>query len=372
MILYKYVPCDKYAKENLKESQLRFSTPENFNDPFDIYPQFDVKAERESMLTLFKREQQAKFGLEYQTAVDDLSDEEILNIFHQTYNRNDATAKQGITCFSKDRDNMLMWSHYADKHSGICLGFEFDVNDEHLEKFFDDSKNFKIPFNSKACKLIPINYVSVNDRPKFTFKDVINSSEENFMYKIMSTKYDMWKEEHEVRIMVHGGNQKIFPTQLHYKTENLKEIIFGTRTSLKNVVTIYNVMKNFQTFNEIAFRFSTLSCNNYALNIVSIASKELNMLEDNYNKLYRLTNIGGLQAIKELNLKRKTMLKCWQKALDKLNLSDISLILGNFLNEDIADYISDFCDNHTNDSNLSHCWNVSMFVNTMVELMKKS
>ncbi|WP_411726208.1 DUF2971 domain-containing protein [Methyloglobulus sp.] len=31
--------------------------------------------------------------------------------------------KLGVCCFSEDWSNILMWSHYAAKHSGICLRF---------------------------------------------------------------------------------------------------------------------------------------------------------------------------------------------------------------------------------------------------------
>jgi len=29
--------------------------------------------------------------------------------------------KKGICCFSEDKYNVLMWSHYSDKHRGFCL-----------------------------------------------------------------------------------------------------------------------------------------------------------------------------------------------------------------------------------------------------------
>lgn len=31
----------------------------------------------------------------------------------------------GISCFSETPTNLLMWSHYADKHSGICVEYDF-------------------------------------------------------------------------------------------------------------------------------------------------------------------------------------------------------------------------------------------------------
>jgi len=30
----------------------------------------------------------------------------------------------GVMCFSSTWKNPVMWSHYADQHRGICLGFE--------------------------------------------------------------------------------------------------------------------------------------------------------------------------------------------------------------------------------------------------------
>src|SRR5579864_957809 len=30
----------------------------------------------------------------------------------------------GALCFSRSWNNILMWSHYGDRHKGICLGFD--------------------------------------------------------------------------------------------------------------------------------------------------------------------------------------------------------------------------------------------------------
>ena len=34
----------------------------------------------------------------------------------------------GVTCFTEDCTNLLMWSHYAENHTGFCL--EFDASNE--------------------------------------------------------------------------------------------------------------------------------------------------------------------------------------------------------------------------------------------------
>jgi hypothetical protein len=35
--------------------------------------------------------------------------------------------KVTVFCLSKENDNILLWSHYAANHSGICIGFDRDV-----------------------------------------------------------------------------------------------------------------------------------------------------------------------------------------------------------------------------------------------------
>ena len=33
---------------------------------------------------------------------------------------------RGLLCFSRNWKDPVLWSHYADKHRGICLGFDLD------------------------------------------------------------------------------------------------------------------------------------------------------------------------------------------------------------------------------------------------------
>lgn len=49
-------------------------------------------------------------------------------------NTKDEMAQQcGLLCFSLDWHNPLLWSHYADRHRGIALGF--DIDDQILDRF---------------------------------------------------------------------------------------------------------------------------------------------------------------------------------------------------------------------------------------------
>jgi hypothetical protein len=41
-----------------------------------------------------------------------------------------------ITCFSESNSSLLMWSHYADKHKGICIEWDF-LDDDTLRPFLN-------------------------------------------------------------------------------------------------------------------------------------------------------------------------------------------------------------------------------------------
>ena len=75
----------------------------------------------------------------------------------------------GLLCFSKNWQNPVLWGHYADKHRGICLGFDMP--------------------NKYPTK---VNYVKTR-LPKPQVLD------EAFIKKLLLTKFVHWKYEEEYR-----------------------------------------------------------------------------------------------------------------------------------------------------------------------------
>ncbi|NKK82626.1 DUF2971 domain-containing protein [Rhizobium leguminosarum bv. viciae] len=59
----------------------------------------------------------------------------------------------GLLCMSTTWQEPLLWSHYADKHKGMCLGF--DVDDTHWE-----------PARYRAARP-SLNYYGVSDWGRF-------------------------------------------------------------------------------------------------------------------------------------------------------------------------------------------------------------
>jgi hypothetical protein len=110
----------------------------------------------------------------------------------------------GVFSLSAKCDHILMWSHYADSHRGICLRF----------RAFSTT-----PFFGKAQRVI---YQSA--RPKL---NVVLDSHETQSEKALLTKADFWSYEEEWRIVEYEPGPGIhqFPPEL------LDGIILGAKIS---------------------------------------------------------------------------------------------------------------------------------------------
>lgn len=88
-----------YGLDNIKHQRLKISQIDCLNDPFELWAVAQPKSE---LRTAFKRV------------------------------KKQLAATRGVLCFSLSCRNPLLWSHYADRHRGIVLGF--DVENEMLER----------------------------------------------------------------------------------------------------------------------------------------------------------------------------------------------------------------------------------------------
>lgn len=171
-----YLTTAKNALDNLIKKRIKISLLNDLNDPFELL------------------------------AVD-LPEREHRYAFKKLINQ--LSSKHGVICLSRRWENPVLWSHYAEKHRGICLGF--DVPDK---------------------RLVEINYTGtrlVVDIEKLLDENALN---ERTMLKVLSTKFEDWRYEDEVRVFV-NLNEKDNVTGFFFKDFGedmlLREIIIGPR-----------------------------------------------------------------------------------------------------------------------------------------------
>lgn len=160
MLLYRYYPLTEYALENISKSQITLVSPREFNDPYDAFPFFNFEALKKDFEWVTPdavREllQNAKNGCLTEIQKKRLGDEYDISYFcHQIASspeideaRLDECASKAkyiteadiralirifqtrvrIACFSERYDSMLMWGHYAQGHTGICVEYEMPL-----------------------------------------------------------------------------------------------------------------------------------------------------------------------------------------------------------------------------------------------------
>ncbi len=239
-LIYKYRSIEQGA-EILASSQLYFSTPDKFNDPFDCQLSVNSQNTDQEIYDYFVR----YFG-------KSIPDNVLQDLIKQTKDNPDrwqeildesikqTTNKTGVCCFSINMSNLLLWSHYAEQHKGICLGFD-------IEK---DADFFKYPLMIRYSSVYPIfNHIK---------------EQQDLVDKLLQTKSKDWSYEEELRIM------KINSSGLFkFKKEALVEIIFGSKSSDDDINRIINIAKE-NDFNNLVYSKARINKREFKLDISRI------------------------------------------------------------------------------------------------------
>jgi len=163
------------------------------------------------------------------------------------------------TCFSEDPSNFLMWSHYASKHTGVCLEFSLEGKAGFRYEMLGNKKyehgkpgdryaSGHLSFREFEDKVHPVNYL--DEQPCLNFfdfaavfaneydVDLINLSKSRWhgyarhLETLFSTKTAAWSYEREWRAIEinFGGPAQPEERIKHYPIESLSAVYFGTRT----------------------------------------------------------------------------------------------------------------------------------------------
>ncbi|WP_375554383.1 DUF2971 domain-containing protein [Roseovarius mucosus] len=177
MRVYKFYN-PKYAIDNLKKRRLKISTRNSLNDPFE-FNAFSFRERKERLV--------------WASTLDGLF-------------RN-----KGVICFCGSWSNPVIWSHYAENHTGLALGF--DVPNSLLLKvtYADRRLDFSKEWGSSK------------------------SDNERLMRKALSTKFKHWEYENEYRLS--AALDEPDPDSGHYflpfsKELILRKIVIGAKSSL--------------------------------------------------------------------------------------------------------------------------------------------
>jgi len=175
MRVYHLLPAC-YALEDIRNSRLKIARLDEVNDPFDL-----------AAAKLQRRDDRVVF---------------------EAYRRKMAEA-YGLLCFSRSWRNPVLWSHYADRHTGICLGF--DVPD-----------NFLLTVIYTETRLVLTRGTALRH----------GDLNQQVAERLLSTKFRDWSYEDEVRIFLRlEERDRLTGSYFREFDENIKlmEVIAGHR-----------------------------------------------------------------------------------------------------------------------------------------------
>ncbi len=234
--LYKYRNFeDPFMKNIIKNSSLYFSQAKNFNDPFDLRLNFNENLNIENFSDLSKL-----MGVD-DDSIKDLNVEE-LNEEIKRKNK-EVYDKIRILSLSADPKNILMWSHYANNHSGLVFEFK--------------SKNLYFKNATKvrySDKYEILDFTNLN--PIKRIKDMQDS---------ILLKYSDWQYEQEYRIFDINND----PGEESFNKLELTSIIFGLETTSENIDMIKKLCAE-NGFEHVKFKKTERVYGKFELKIVDL------------------------------------------------------------------------------------------------------
>lgn len=119
--LYKYYPDSELCWNSVKNNQMWYSAPCNFNDVFDCDVSIDGKKIFDKTLKLFPDKRGIRPGSKMWKDLRSTVNQQ-LRTLRTAFDELRSTT--GVSCFSESDDSLLMWAHYANHHRGICVEYD--------------------------------------------------------------------------------------------------------------------------------------------------------------------------------------------------------------------------------------------------------
>jgi hypothetical protein len=208
-VLYKYYAFDgRHTPAIFGYNEIYFQSADKLNDPFDMKVFYDDKGTRAEKSSWLERNPNSscsrctpeKLHAHASRLVRRPSFESSVLRDYEEHDQRERE-NMGVFCMAAERDNILMWTHYADKHRGFCLGWATG------NPFFARARSVGYSRRALRIRVFDSAYHRIRAERLGLF-----------------TKARDWDYEEEWRIVGHN----ILGVQT-YPPDALSEVIFGCR-----------------------------------------------------------------------------------------------------------------------------------------------
>ncbi|GEM_PF-3659985 len=285
MELYRYF--SSHVFQTLNENQLMLAKPSTLNDPFEACFNYKNKPTESTFRKILRKqlttyasylEHKKQFPNEIKNKNDYKEHcrnnlEAYAKSYYEEYLKNpnaevirfkeiqDWTLR--VSCFTatstKPEKEVLMWSHYANKHQGFRIKFELPENNG---KFFIKKINYK-ERKTEIDSLAQLDIVTKNTH-----------------MKILTTKSSIWEYENEYRMffpytldghyIVKKGVDDKFRSYCPIESNQVLAVDFGLNCKESEISKIVNLIKNRKDYNHVKLRRAAYHPTDYALQYEAI------------------------------------------------------------------------------------------------------
>lgn len=236
-MIYKFFSCPTGPEtvsrlcQILEKNTLWAASPNTFNDPFECKVALDLTASEEERRARYKKDNPSATEENFQSWNSGL-DQAKWHVEQST--RSGILQTYGISCFTREWENELLWAHYAKDHTGFCIGFEEST----LLQWDQLTGASDVEYR--------------DDVYPFRF---FHDSLPEFAKRTIFTKSSRWAYEQEYRLVFEGSGVKVMPPGA------IVEVTIGCRASHE----LRQELQNMQVSSGLALYQASEMLNRYRL-----------------------------------------------------------------------------------------------------------
>lgn len=213
---FKFRHINKYFIASLVNPSLYFAQPSALNDPFDCQLNL-CKILKNSFP---KANENQKYVLK-------------LYLDNSCYfaDFESKLARIGVFSATEDIRETLLWSHYADEHKGVCIGYKIPVSKYIAEgKLLGSSKvSYADNLSTQILSILP-NKITGGTLTEFN---------DNLVKLYLTTKSPAWSYEKEKRIIRNK------PGYFEIPNDYIEKICFGLQTPKEDISLVIKLAEKF-------------------------------------------------------------------------------------------------------------------------------
>lgn len=239
-VAYKYRDWkSEYSKNCLLKNEFYLPTPAELNDPFDCKIPYDFTLlKTDHQIEQFCRTMLDSIPLNTNTSYRHKLRELIADFkkntvkFANEYDRVERNAyniNYSVFSLSTVWDNLLLWSHYADAHKGICIGLD-------TKKIYDIKSKGLPFFGAGGIVDYSVSLPSINP-----LDSVLNIAK----IKTFSKAND-WQYEQEFRFLTiwPQPNPVVSQKRIRFENDVIVEVLLGLSISKENELAISKICES--------------------------------------------------------------------------------------------------------------------------------